>query len=464
MHQRSWILASFFFLFAFLVFLFSSIPPTFPIGAENTPSVLGSEDEKLRVIIETDIGGDPDDQASFVRWLMYSNEWDIEGIITTRGGGAGLAADYINAYGEIVDSLRLHKTNYPSKEFLLGKLKDGRNGNTARDFIIAVVDKNDPRPIWFSNWGADDGTTSSLKRALDVVKSTRSEEDYNAFIAKIMVTAERGQDHFEPYRYDFPQYIDTFYPNMDGGRWYHRWRPLTQNAGGFNVDTDVKTGHGPLGAKYTIQKEGDTPVFMFLIPNGLVGYGHPTWGSWSGRSGQRDHPNHWWMNVRDTWEGTTNRDNTLKRWAVHLQNDFKARMDWSVNSFENANHEPQPVFNGQGGTDVVTLEALPGTTITLSATGSTDPDGDALSYNWEYYPEPGTYGGSLEIENSQSEQARFVVPSVSSPATIHIILSVTDNGVPPLTRYRRIIVTADKNAEARDLHFRKNLLTSPFVL
>ncbi|MCH8041911.1 MAG: DUF1593 domain-containing protein, partial [Nitrospinae bacterium] len=468
MHQRSRILASFFFLFAFLVFLFSSIPPTFPISAENTTSVLGFEEKKLRVIIETDIGGDLDDQASFVRWLMYSNEWDIEGIITTRppgsrqGHGYSIAKDYINAYGDIVGNLKLHKSDYPSKDFLLSKLKDGQpNSNDGRDLIIAAVDKNDPRPLWFSNWGADDGTTSSLKRALDVVKSTRSEEDYNAFIAKIMVTAERGQNHFEPYRYDFPQYIDTFYPDMDGGRWYHRWEPLTQNAGGFNINTDVKTDHGPLGAKYTIQKEGDTPVFMFLIPNGLVGHGNPTWGSWSGRLGQRDHPNHWWMNVRDTWEGTTNRDNTLKRWAVHLQNDFKARMDWAVNSFENANHEPQPVFTGQGGTVVVNLETLPGSKIILSASGSTDPDGDELSYNWKYYPEPGTYEGSLEIENSNSQQASFVVPSVSSLTTMHIILSVTDNGVPPLTRYRRIIVTADRNADSTPPSVPQNLAAVP---
>ena len=44
----------------------------------------GRAEEKLRVIIETDIGGDADDQASFVRFLLYSNEWDVEGIIADR--------------------------------------------------------------------------------------------------------------------------------------------------------------------------------------------------------------------------------------------------------------------------------------------------------------------------------------------------------------------------------------------
>jgi hypothetical protein len=40
--------------------------------------------ERLRVMIETDAGGDPDDEQSLVRFLLYSNEWDVEGIIANR--------------------------------------------------------------------------------------------------------------------------------------------------------------------------------------------------------------------------------------------------------------------------------------------------------------------------------------------------------------------------------------------
>src|SRR5215217_4172908 len=39
---------------------------------------------RLRVMIETDAGGDPDDEQSLVRFLLYCNEWDVEGIIATR--------------------------------------------------------------------------------------------------------------------------------------------------------------------------------------------------------------------------------------------------------------------------------------------------------------------------------------------------------------------------------------------
>src|SRR5687767_8590419 len=39
--------------------------------------------ERLRILIETDAGGDPDDEQSLVRFLLYVNEWDVEGIICT---------------------------------------------------------------------------------------------------------------------------------------------------------------------------------------------------------------------------------------------------------------------------------------------------------------------------------------------------------------------------------------------
>ena len=39
--------------------------------------------EKQRVIVLTDITNEPDDQESLVRFLVYANEYDIEGIVAT---------------------------------------------------------------------------------------------------------------------------------------------------------------------------------------------------------------------------------------------------------------------------------------------------------------------------------------------------------------------------------------------
>jgi hypothetical protein len=41
------------------------------------------ENKKHRVIVLTDIEADPDDAQSLIRFLMYTNQWDVEGLIAT---------------------------------------------------------------------------------------------------------------------------------------------------------------------------------------------------------------------------------------------------------------------------------------------------------------------------------------------------------------------------------------------
>jgi len=76
----------------------------------------------------------------------------------------------------------------------------------------------------------------------------------------------------------------------------------------------------------------------------------------------------------------------------------------------------------------------------LSASGSTDPDGDDLEYNWIYYREVGSLHGWIDIKNRDKQRAYFIAPNVINPKSIHIILVVTDNGEPVLTRYQRVII------------------------
>jgi hypothetical protein len=74
----------------------------------------------------------------------------------------------------------------------------------------------------------------------------------------------------------------------------------------------------------------------------------------------------WWCDRQDTWDGSTNRDNTLKRWgggsmAYDIMNDFKARLKWlETSGYSNGNHEPEPSVNGNNGYDVLYLQASAG--------------------------------------------------------------------------------------------------------
>ena len=137
----------------------------------------------------------------------------------------------------------------------------------------------------------------------------------------------------------------------------------------------MRIGHGPLGALYPTntglrQKEGDTMAFLYLLPTGMNDPQEPTWGSWAGRYGpNEEHPGkpYFWANQKDAWRGTTSRDNTLARWAADLQNDFRARMDWCVKPRAEANHRPNAVLNGQGGSEILRLDAKPGSVVELNA-------------------------------------------------------------------------------------------------
>jgi hypothetical protein len=206
--------------------------------------------------------------------------------------------------------------------------------------IIAAVDRNDPRPLWYADWGSDRGSaTVNMRRALDKVLKERGPKGYAQFKERLRIIGyDQYGDHTTRIDPPFRLWVNTFQPPLEGKRWYHRFSSLTATAGGFDLKRDVLTGHGPLGALYPtntthVQKEGDTMTFLYLVPTGMNDPDQPTWGSWAGRYGRdeqyKDRP-YYWANQQDTWQGTTHRDNTLKRWAVHLQNDFRTRLNWCV--------------------------------------------------------------------------------------------------------------------------------------
>ena len=65
-------------------------------------------------------------------------------------------------------------------------------------------------------------------------------------------------------------------------------------------------------------------------------------------------------------------------------------MDWTIKDAGEANHNPRVVVNGVPGTEPLVLDAQVGTPVTLDAAGTTDPDGDTLTFTWFFYPEAGT--------------------------------------------------------------------------
>jgi hypothetical protein len=117
-------------------------------------------------------------------------------------------------------------------------------------------------------------------------------------------------------------------------------------------------------------------------------------------------------------------------------------MDWTIKDYQSANHPPDVVINGVAGKDVLRINAVVGQPVSLSAAGSSDPDGNQLRFHWIAYNEAGyrvffQRSPSTTVSGTDNLVATI---AVSSPGIVHVILAVTDNGTPNLTSYRRIIL------------------------
>ncbi|SDL50776.1 Protein of unknown function [Catalinimonas alkaloidigena] len=440
--------------------------------------------QKRRVLILTDIENEPDDAMSMVRFMLYTNQFDTEGLVaTTSTHQRDKVADWrireiVEAYGKVRDNLLKHEPGYPPADTLLSRIKRGYadfgmqavgpgKDSEGSAWIIEVVDRDDPRPVYVPVWGG----SNCLAQALWKVKMTRSPEELDRFVSKLRVYTISDQDDAGPWlRKTFPNLFYIASPGYHAAGAYHyaTWSGISgdQFHGRFGgadfslVNNDwVKENiqnHGPLGAQYPLIEylmEGDTPSFLWLIENGLSDPEHPNWGSWGGRYELYQPRTEKWFyepETRPLWTDAvdevlghdsayhTSNKATLWRWREAFQNDFAARMDWTVQSYKKANHPPVAKLAHDH-----MLTVREGETVQLSAEGSSDPDKDALRYEWLYYPEPGTYAmrKPIPLEGKDQKKATFVAPSVPEPQTIHIILKVTDAGTPALTRYQRVIVT-----------------------
>ena len=143
---------------------------------------------------------------------------------------------------------------------------------------------------------------------------------------------------------------------------------------------------------------------------------------------------------------------TIWRWRTAFQHDFAARMNWTITDVTQANHNPAVVVNGAGGKAPVAITATVGVPVTLDASGTRDPDGNALQFRWFFYPEAGTGipGQPVAIGPQREPRPRVTLSGDTTPrvtvtplvaGTAHVILAVEDAGAPALTSYRRVIIT-----------------------
>lgn len=402
--------------------------------------------------------------------------------------------DIIDTYGKVKSNLDVHSKEYPSAKYLrsvacLGIPEFGEapekgfaqkkfNENPGVNRIIEAVDKEDERPLWIGLWGG----ANTLAQAIWKVEQTRSPEKLNQFLSKLRVYGISDQDNSSSWiRKKFGDrlfyivspslgtmkgtkgYYQSVWAGIAGDTFTHGSEDGTKGGGFSGARTDLVSKTwlkeniidcGIYGKKYLFPvflMEGDSPTYMGLIQNGLNVPERPDYGGWGGRyeyyrpkDGQFQVNEKYpiWTNASDQVIGIDEKlhrspQATIWRWREAFQNDFAARMRWTITSdYQKANHAPFPIISG---TDFLT--AAPGEKIVIDASESYDPDGDDLQFHWFYYKEAGNYQGELEIEDAKSKQVLITVPNFSegqSELMIHVILELRDSGKPKMTSYRRI--------------------------
>lgn len=455
--------------------------------------------EKHRLLVLTDIGGDPDDTQSLRRLLVYANEFRFEGFIATsdnipRPGykhqiNTHLILEAIDDYAKVRDNLLLHAQGYPDADYLRSIVHGGQVNRGAENLapgletpgsrhIIRSVDAS-REPLYIIIWGG----AHDLAQALLDVKSTRPPKQVDRFTRKIRVYAITDQDAINNiHTTGTGTWIRNNFPDM----WYVEAGPLNNNImtalfrGMYQNDSrggdylplplvkpglelmnneqwirDNVTAWGPLGEGYPSTvgqnpgserntrgvKEGDTPSWFFVYQNGLNDPRYPEWGGWGGRFIHQERA--YYTDAQDEhWSGehdaSVMRKWTVARYREAYQNDFAARMRWCRLSYDEANHNPVAAIGKDTSRDILKMKAKQGQKLEVDASESYDPDGDKIRYNWWIYNEISAAGAGLE--NSDQAVVRVQIPESSAGKEIHLILEVTDDGTPQLTSYRRVVL------------------------
>ena len=364
------------------------------------------------------------------------------------------------------------------------------------DLIKAVLLDDEPGPIFLLAWGGQSTIARALKSIQERYASTPEWPAIQQKVSRRAVLSPSGDQDDTYATYIKPNWPDI--PTLPAGAggvalgYAAQNTASAENVSYYTADwtSENVSSRGPLGALYRVWGdgkqmvqgdifdyfglsgltaeelkargyivwtpprpkgeflgEGDTFTFLNLLANGLRAYETETPGGWAGRA-QTGNPfgggaGFATINSYDDllrlMEGVAAAERPASpnpNFTPAAQNDFAARMRWSVTPrYADANHPPHVAIRGRG-----SITAQPGQTIRLNGSVS-DPDRNAVTVRWWQWKEVGTYPGEVAFATPTKLSTLLQVPADATEGqTIHLILEATDNGTPALTRYQRLVV------------------------
>lgn len=142
---------------------------------------------KPRILISSDIGGtDPDDNQSFTHLFMYSEKFNIEGLVSSPSFGDGNKEEIlrmINIYEKDLPKLKKHQKGLLFPDYLRSIAKQGRHGaapyrgyttaTEGSDWIIKCAKKESKEPLWILVWGGLEDIAQALHDAPEIQNKIR---------------------------------------------------------------------------------------------------------------------------------------------------------------------------------------------------------------------------------------------------------------------------------------------------
>ena len=439
---------------------------------------------KPRLVVCTDIAPadvEPDDMESMVHLMAYADMFEVEALITSVGWNCDpyplewsqYLSRVISAYDKDVPNLMkrsgqkkflsLKKENgsqrmgyWPSAEYLtkravMGSVSGGirsigeRNDSPGSELLIRLADEDDPRPIYVAAWGG----ANTLAQAIWRVKQTRTEEEVRRFVRKFRIYTITDQDMDYAHRMDRArsshmwlrqEFKDDLQFIWDEGAWQEQCELGKQNWTQHQQHIQTK---GALGKEYPNYKwgvEGDTPSFLYVLPNGLNDPENPLQAGWAGyheRGLCADSLTVAWTSWQEPVRSIS--VGYKRRFYMDELNDFMARMQWADEGKGNRN--PNVVLNGHQGPSPLVVMTRVGETVRLDASKSKDPDGNDIRFQWWQQPEIGT--AKLDIEDAAKSIINVRIPANAAGQTLHLVCEVSDNGAFGLKSYQRVIIQID---------------------
>lgn len=421
-----------------------------------------------------------------------------QGVGPKRWAGGQWMWDYLDDYAQAYPNLVVHDPAYPTPDYLrsvtcIGNVKTTGcmdEDTDGSELIRRAILKDDPRPVYLLAGGGTNTIARALKHIEDEYKGTPQwDEVYQRVCRQAIIYMIVTQDNtYETYIAGaWPDlrmlhctsifgiafiYNETVCPpdtlEVFKGSWlkphildhgplcarYNTWfdghvYPGEQDRSQFGSNESMRGGNWwgkEPHETYDMISEGDSPSFLHLIDKGLRSLEDPSFGGWGGRFVRV--PDNEFNPTADYWASAVDEDcgptqgkaYQLTRWIGDWMNDFAGRAAWcDTPRYEDANHAPQ-VEVAEG----LDLVAAPGERLTLHAEG-TDPDGDALAYDWFRYPEADTCEEAVELA-ADGAACTVAVPAAAKPGdTIHLIVRVRDDAAGKrdgyMVAYRRVIVT-----------------------